>query len=673
MLGKSGDYAKTGKLIVTVAAVAVDPTGLAAAGAGLDAYLHHHDRLAGRTPDLAKLSAETGRKLTTALKDKRFDKPDGARILLPQMLDCALPRGDDFVAHGLDHDAILDSLVARLTDPEHTRPEMIAAFRDLYGPLLAEICNDPRLKQALDPALVRDRVQREKRIETKVDNLDGRLANLEAQSRDMLEAIALRFGETAPEDMALADLKAFLVEKAKDYRALKAEVEAIDDGLKRLSNLKAAAKGAIEAGDLDEVENLLSRVQEVELEEAAKTAELRAGNALLRGRVEQAFTVLSAAADSFRAVDPLEPARRRLLGYQDMLYAHGLRFGGPGLALSADLARPALTDPLREKDPDLWAGGHVNLAIALQTQGERTAGPEGAGLLDEAVAAHRAALRVVTEEAHPVDWARTMQNLAIALQTQGERTAGPEGAGLLDEAVAAYRDALRVVTEEAHPVDWARTMQNLAGALQTQGARTAGPEGAGLLAEAVEAYRAALRVFTEDAHPVHWATTMQNLAIALQTQGARTAGPEGAGLLAEAVAAYRAALRVVTEEAHPVDWAMTMQNLAIALQTQGRRTAGPEGAGLLAEAVAAYRAALRVRTEDDHPVDWATTQENMALAEEAMAAHDATDEPRPHLEAALGHVEAALRVFDPEHTSHEHDQCTRLRDRIAAKLAALDG
>ncbi|MGC9420516.1 MAG: hypothetical protein ACP5EN_16255 [Rhodovulum sp.] len=573
MLGKSGDYAKTGKLIVTVAAVAVAPTGLAAVGAGLDGYLHLHEILVGRTPDLARLSAETGRKFDKALRAKRFDKPAGARTLLPQMLDCALPRGDDFVAHGLDHHAILDALVARLTDPEHTRPEMIAAFRALYGPLLSEVCNDPRLKQALDPALVRDRVQREKRIETKVDNLDGRLANLEAQSREMLEAIALRFGESAPEDMALADLKAFLVEKAKDYRALKAEVEAIDDGLKRLSNLKAAAKGAIEAGDLDEVENLLSRVQEVELEEAAKTAELRAGNALLRGRLGQAFELLSAAADSFRAVDPLEPARRRIDRYARLLFDHALRFGGDGMVWSARMQGDARTEDLRNSDERLWALGHNNLALALQTQGSRTAGPEGAALLAEAVAAYRAALRVRTEADHTVAWAQTMQNLGAALEIQGNRTAGPEGAALLAEAVDAYCEALRVYTEEAHPLDWA----------------------------------------------------------------------------------------------------MTMQNLALALQVQGSRAAGPEGAALLAEAVTAYREALRVRTEDTQPVDWAETKKNMALGEEAIAAHDATAEPRPHLEAALGHVTAALRVFDPEHTSHEHDQCTRLHDRIAAKLAALDG
>ena len=69
-------------------------------------------------------------------------------------------------------------------------------------------------------------------------------------------------------------------------------------------------------------------MQEVELEEAAKTAELRANNALLRGRVEQAYRILNAAADSFAAVDPIEPARRKISKYAAVLGRHGDRYGG---------------------------------------------------------------------------------------------------------------------------------------------------------------------------------------------------------------------------------------------------------------------------------------------------------------------------------------------------------
>ncbi|MEO1681594.1 MAG: hypothetical protein AAFU80_25915 [Pseudomonadota bacterium] len=545
------------------------------------------------------------------------------------------------------------------------------------------------------------------------------LAEIPTLSQEELENLAARFGFADPYDISPEKLRQFLSEKAKDYRALKAQIDAIDERVAGLGNLKAAAKAAMEIPDFEEVETLLARVDEVETEIVAESKELRAQNALLRNRPEEAFKHFSAAADAFANIDPLEPARRRLR-YMQHLYQHGMRYGGAGLALSAETTRAALTTLSEAETPWDWANAQNSLAIALRNQGSRTPGPEGAALLAEAVEAYRAALRVFTEADHPVDWAGTMQNLAGALQTQGGRTPGPDGAALLAEAVEAYRAALRVRTEADHPVDWAMTMQNLAGALQAQGTRTSGPEGAALLDEAARAYRAALRVSTEADHPVHWATTMQNLAVALRNQGARTSGPEGAALLDEAARAYRAALRVRTEADHPVDWAMTMQNLGIvleeqgtrtsgpegaallaeaadayraalrvfteadhpvnwartmqnlagALQTQGTRTSGPEGGALLAEAARAYRAALCVRTEADHPAQWAMTQENMALLEVARADHDTCTDPRVALEAALGHVEAALTVYD-DTMGFFLDKATELRDALKTRLAAL--
>ncbi len=449
-------------------------------------------------------------------------------------------------------------------------------------------------------------------------------------SRNQLELLATRFEIERAFEMSDPKLRQLLKGKAEEYRTYRAQfdnienyrakMESLDDRLPAIHNLKGAAQEAAGRLDFEEVETLLSRVDEVETEIAAETKETRARNALLRGRVEQAYTLLTAAADSFASVDPLEVARRKGR-YAEQLYHHGLRYGGTGLGRAADMCR--------------------------------------------------AASGIFTEADHPVQWATAMQNLALALREQGTRTGGAEGAALLAEAVESYRAALRVFTEADHPVQRAMTMQNLAVALQEQGTRTGGTEGAALLGEAVESYRAALRVLTEADHPVDWAMTMQNLAIALEMQGTRTGGAEGAALLAEAVESYRAALRVRTEADHPVQWGMTMQNLAGALHTQGTRTGGAAGAALLGEAVESYRAALRVSTEADHPVDWATTRYNMALLEESRADHDTRTDPRPHLEAGLAHVMAALTVYDPEHMPYDHGTATTSRAHLAARLAAL--
>ena len=69
--------------------------------------------------------------------------------------------------------------------------------------------------------------------------------------------------------------------KADEYRGLKAQVDGIDPKMQRLSNLKAAAQDALDRGDFDEVDEVLLSAQTIELEEAAKTAELRADTMLL--------------------------------------------------------------------------------------------------------------------------------------------------------------------------------------------------------------------------------------------------------------------------------------------------------------------------------------------------------------------------------------------------------
>lgn len=359
------------------------------------------------------------------------------------------------------------------------------------------------------------------------------MENMGKATRSELYSLARAFGQDAPEDLPDAYLHNFLTKKAEEYRNYRVQVDALDDRISGLGNLKAAAQDAAGRLDFDEVEALLSRVHEVETDIAAKTAETRAANALLRGQVEQAFRLLSAAADSFGGIDPLEPARRRSR-YEDRLYAHGLRYGGPGLALSARMIRDALANLAQTTDPGLWASLHNSLAIALRTQGSRTEGAAGAALLGQAVVAYRGALEVYTRADYPVQWAMTTQNLAGALRNQGSRTEGAAGAALLGQAVAACRDALEVRTRADHPMDWAMTTQNLAVALEEQGSRTKGAAGAALLGQAVAACRDALEVCTRADHPVQWAMTTKNLAGALQAQGRRTEGTAGAALLGQA-------------------------------------------------------------------------------------------------------------------------------------------
>ncbi|MEO0378655.1 MAG: helix-turn-helix transcriptional regulator [Pseudomonadota bacterium] len=499
----------------------------------------------------------------------------------------------------------------------------------------------------------------------------AQLDQIPTLSREELENLATRFQIEGVFDRPDPDLRQLLTKKAEEYRALRAQGNAIPQGMHRLFELKRKAQEALDELDLDRVDQLLEDVHTIELEEATKTAELRADNALLRGDAEKAHLLLRITAASSEVIDPLEPVRKVIRNYNQKLREHSRRYGGSGTVRSIEMVRFILTDRLRTDDEQLWGAGQNTLANALQEQGRRTEGPSGTGLLAQAVTAYRKALEVSLNAGDLVNCATTYQNLGAALAEQGIRTNSPNDAELLSQAVAAYHKALEVRTRSDHPEAWARTKYNLGNALQAQGIRTEGPSGADLLAESVKAYRDCLEVHIRTQYPEDWAKAQDNLGTALKDQGIRAEGPTGANLLTQAVLAYQKALEVRSRPEHPVDWAMTQHNLGNVFGLQGSRSEKAVAKDLFAQAVAAHHNALEVRTHADHPVQWAETQENIAINQKEIANHDICTDPKSALTDALAAVDAALTVYDPEHMSYRHNAAATLRDRILAQLKTL--
>ncbi|MEM8591018.1 MAG: helix-turn-helix transcriptional regulator [Pseudomonadota bacterium] len=418
-----------------------------------------------------------------------------------------------------------------------------------------------------------------------------------------------------------------------------------------LKGLEAAFETAAEQKARDALPSNIDAAVDAVLQEVARLND--------EGQPEDADALLMAEIEKSQA--EMERQKAQLTRYYDRAIAQAV------LTRDADAYAARQLEKIKLAIPSADDQFHQLRALFMERYrtGLRTGAPF---LLTSAISLARQCAAIAPK---PYLRAMAQNDQAVALQNQGIRTSGAEGATLLAAAVTAYDTALEVRTREDHPVDWAMTQNNKAIALQEQGIRCSGAQGAVLLAAAVTAYDAALEVYTREDHPVDWAMTQNNKAIALQEQGTRTSGAEGASLLAAAVTAYDAALEIRTRDDHPVDWAITQNNKAAALQEQGTRTSGAEGATLLAAATTTYDAALEVRTSKDHPVDWAITQFNLAVLKEFWAEHDSTSDPGPMLEEALAHVEAALTVFDPEHLSYDHDKSTHLRDQIRAKLDAL--
>ncbi|WP_138466794.1 tetratricopeptide repeat protein [Poseidonocella sp. HB161398] len=659
-------------LLVRVLSVAVDPTGLSAAGHVVGGMMNLRT-VFSRKDAAAPLAAQIAQGLQARFATG--DWPDEAEVLFPQMLESAMPAPSDLAAGDLNAGRVLDRMAARLADmdPEFRRAGMIEGFRRWLEPVLAGLLADATFSSALAPVIATEALNRLTRIETALAQLAAQYGSvgealdsvgaLARASADQLEALATRFGIADAFERSSGELRELLEQKAKDYRALLRQVEGLDDRVAAIATLKGAAQDAIRRGDLEEVETLLCRVDEVETEIAAETKLARADNALLRGRVGEAYRILSAAADSFGSIDPAEPARRRI-NYGSQLRAHGLRYGGMGLAHAIDMYRADLWRISQKAQPQLRAELQNNLGLALQDLGGRTAGEPGTDMLAESVSAFRDALAVFTADTQPLNWAMAQNNLGIALAQQGRRTAGDPGTILFSDSANACREALTVYTRDAHPQDWAMTLNTLGLALQELGRRTAGGAGIDFLAESVAAFQEALAIYTEDALPLEWAMTQNNLGVTLAQQGRRTAGMRGVGLLAESTDAYQKALAIHTPDAHPFDWAMTRMNLGAALLQQGIRTAGEAGTSLLDRSVEAFRSALAIYTREAEPLQWATTQENIAIAEEALARHDACTDRAAALARALSAVERALAVYDPVHLGFYNEKASRLRQQI---------
>jgi hypothetical protein len=324
------------RILAALVGVAQDPTLLSAlkTAPGLRDSLK---KIAASPPaSFARLAEDLGRSGATVFAALP-EKPRDAEALYLQMVEAGLPDPARIMADRMDAAAVTEGMLAGLTEREHRDPAMQELFRALTQPALERLLADKAFAADLTPAFMRAVLENFAGLAEKLDSISR-------QGRDVLEVLAVRFDIARIYELSDAQLREQLELRAADYRRFQTQIEAIDERTRSLGNLKAAARDAAERLDFAEVEGLLARVDEVETEIAAETKVLRADNALLRGRPAEAFAILSAAADSFASIDPLEPVQRRLR-YEDRLYAHGLRYGGEGLALSARMIRAALNDP----------------------------------------------------------------------------------------------------------------------------------------------------------------------------------------------------------------------------------------------------------------------------------------------------------------------------------------
>lgn len=418
-----------------------------------------------------------------------------------------------------------------------------------------------------------------------------------------------------------------------------------------ITQLLAQARVALDVGDLQRSDEFLRQAADSDLAaisrdrarlvarqtRAARTMAERGQLALLGAAYLDAAALYARAAETLPAED--RDTRWLYRMYQASAVTEYARTFGD-LRASAEAVRLYRESVLplvsRETRPLDWAGTQNDLGTALTTLGMR--GDPAA--IQDALAAYRAALSVVTFNNAPAQWASTQYNLGIALGTLGRR--GDDTS--LRAGIAALRAAVSATDRTRSPLNWAHAQTQLGDLLIVLGRR--GERAA--FAQAAEAYRAALEVITRENAPSEWAAIQSLLGHAYYSLG----GSDDTASLQASVGAYRSALQTLTRERNPVDWANAQDGLGQVLLVLAAR-GDPQAHR---DAIAAFESALTVRTREAMPADWAKTQFNLALAYVGLIVTGDRRQVGPARIAASAAIEGYEIVGDRAHA----DEARRL-------------
>ncbi|MFD1159935.1 hypothetical protein [Roseovarius aestuarii] len=626
-------------------------------------------KIAARPPkSLVTMADELTEAARTALA-RALDAPKDADILFVQMVEAGLLTPQEITANSMDAEACTTAMLAKLsdkTDPtgEMRRPEMCKLFTGIVQSTLVPLFRTKAYAADLTPAYMAESLQSAHRAEHKIDHVAAKLDNLEAQTRDTLDALALRFGEPAPEEMTSANLRAFLIEKAHDYRALQQEVETLRGTTPRIDNVLSAVEASIATLDLEEAERLLVSVRETSsdalrkpLEDNARVMEAQARIAMMRQRPERAFTLFSSAADSFAALDPLEPSRRRL-SYARAFYEYGERFGGPVTEFAERVAH-AILAAVDTSNPKIFAEAQNLLGLSLLSQGRYATDASGSDILNRAIEAFT--ITANTPDGHLR--AASLDHLSMTRMTQAHRAKPSDRVDLLRAAITGSREAIELFGDDQPSV--ARALNNLGNAHLLLADQLDGAELVETLDQAFSALDRATRLFGDLGDIINMAGARFGVATVIERQAKVYGDP---ARRKRAIDEFDKARQFYREQKMPQDAAMASGAMGSALLTHATNAPPEHIVSLLTAAESALGDAAAHYRDTEQPLlevallrKLSISKEMRALALPAPEALDLLHQAQAHLKRAV-ELGAAGREVDLLHAAQE---------RIENKLAGL--
>ncbi|MGD9829828.1 MAG: hypothetical protein AB7E70_00485 [Hyphomicrobiaceae bacterium] len=319
------------------------------------------------------------------------------------------------------------------------------------------------------------------------------LAEAHAVPAELLEKAAAALAETPCAETAIVPK---LVEKARDFKELLAQIREEIGGSAGAVKLREQAAEMLAMCDLAEADRLLGRAEVQDLTGAGDGTPMpvrqrsASHTRTLRGRIEELVCHYRLAAAHYAVAVRCLPANDRearwlgLMRQARALVRQSEEIGDTAALEEATqiYGEAALQQP-RAVAPKQWAATELSRANALLMLGRQLADPER---IKQSLRHFTGVLEICTMAEAPEDWAMANLNLAEALRQLSDLTGRHD---LLEQAATSLRAAMKAFDRGARPYEWATTRSRLGDVLWARGLALADPQ---LVAEAIDAKTAAL-------------------------------------------------------------------------------------------------------------------------------------------------------------------------------------
>ncbi len=494
---------------------------------------------------------------------------------------------------------------------------------------------------------------------------DADLDRAYREARNLIEAIARQFENDSP-DATLADLDAFLREKAREWAQLQERIRAIDEPDLRVDNLRASAEAALNQGLFDEVDSLLMDAEEIqqssktlkEVTQQAKLRVLRASTSLLKGDENKAVQLYLSAAEFFMPFDKYDGIRL-LEEIARELYETGRRsltttfLVGARLLEAVEQMEPISSDRLAK------SAIQYRLGLLYRSAAERTSGSGALNLLEKAISYARKSLSNLEEGDDPTQTTSATVSLGNCLFDMVKRKRDDS---LLSEATAMLKSARdRLLSQHAEPALLACIHNSVGSAILQSLNYLPQTDAEPVLREGVASFRAAISAAEEYGDVEAWGAANNNLGNALAgIARLPSTKPEDRGFLrVRAIAAVIAAVETYPEAAFPFRFAEGHASLARIYWDIAASVKGRDAEPYLMRGMNSWFIYQQIYTKEQFPEQWADAQLNIGAAYGAHASIEGVETASTDLLEAKKHFKEALEVFRERANQEQIDYCQR--------------